>query len=246
MINDLDGAATRLFNYWFIQFDFPDKDGRPYKKNGGSFKIDPISKTAIPQNWNPVSIKNLCGIVDCLHSKKPDQVFESEDFFLLQTENLVGLGLIDTSNKYYVTQDVYKFWTSRIEVAEGDLVVTNAGRAGDVCRIPFGMRAGIGRNMTAIRPQKIPPVFLYYFFKSPQMISEVRSNTDRGSFFNSLNVFGIMKLYLFLPSDDTCVRSFEKIASQMRQKIEALNQENEQLIRQKKLLLPLLLSGEIN
>ena len=123
-----------------------------------------------------------CNIIDCLHSAKPVINFEAEDYYLLQLENLVEHGLISLENKYYVTRDMYQLWTSRIEVMEGDLVITNAGRVGSVARIPHNVKAGIGRNMTAIRPENIPPCFLYYFITGSDVDRQIKVNTDTVSF----------------------------------------------------------------
>lgn len=92
------------------------------------------------------------------------------------------MGLLDLSNKYYVSANDYAAWTSKIEVRCGDLVITNAGRVGDIARIPEGIICGIGRNMTAIRAVNVDPIFMYYFFASSDMKAQIKSNTDTGSF----------------------------------------------------------------
>ena len=52
------------------------------------------------------------------------------DYNLLQLENIIPLGLVDIRNKYYVKSADYELWTSKIEIQEGDLLITNAGRVG--------------------------------------------------------------------------------------------------------------------
>lgn len=164
---------------------------------------------------------------------------------MLQLENLVDLGLIDLHSKYYVSKDMYDLWTSRIQVEDGDLVVTNAGRVGAVSRIPRHVIAGIGRNMTAIRPNTIPPFFLYYFFKSPDFSVQMRANTDSGAFFGSLNVRGIKQLLLTVPpANSDILKRFDSIVDPMRRKIESLQLENEELTRLRDWLLPMLMNGQ--
>ena len=185
-------------------------------------------------------------MVDCLHSQKPDKVYEDEQLYLLQLENLIDLGLVDTCNKYYVSQNMYDLWTSKIEVSSGDLVITNAGRVGSVSRIPTNIKAGIGRNMTAIRPKAIPTFFMYYFFKSPDFASQMRSNTDSGAFFGSLNVRGIKQLVLTIP-DKGCdiLQRFDEIVCPLRLKIEELHVENSELQKLRDWLLPMLINGQV-
>ena len=243
--SELESMAKRLYDYWFVQFDFPDETGRPYRTSGGEMVWNDQLKREIPKGWSVHRIQDVCGIVDCLHSKKPDTAFEDDKYFLLQLENLVDLGLLDLSQKYYVSKQDYENWTSKIEVRDGDIVITNAGRVGDVSRIPGGVVAGIGRNMTAIRPIDIPPVFLYYFFVSKDMDTQIRTNTDTGSFFGSLNVRGIKELKVTFSDDNMeIIEDFENRVAPIRRMIEKLAEENNELTKLRDWLLPMLMNGQ--
>lgn len=243
---DLDALAKTLYDYWFGQFDFPDENGKPYRTSGGAMEWNEQLKREIPKGWKVDTLPKHCNIVDCLHSTKPVMNFEAEDYYLLQLENLVDHGLINLEDKFYVTEEMYKLWTSRIEVIEGDLVITNAGRVGSVARIPHYVKTGIGRNMTAIRPKSIPPCFLYYFFTSRDMDRQIKANTDTGSFFGSLNVRGIKELLLALPpkNQQTILDNFEYHVLPVRRKIEVCAQEIFELTRLRDWLLPMLMNGQ--
>ncbi|MFC2062672.1 restriction endonuclease subunit S [Chloroflexota bacterium] len=247
IITELESLAKLIYDYWFVQFDFPNNNDKPYKSSGGKMIWNEKLKREIPEGLVVLPLPKCCDIIDCLHSKKPDRMFEDEKYYLLQLENLVDMGIVDLSNKYYVKKEVYKLWTSRIEVKHGDLVVTNAGRVGSIARIPGNVVAGIGRNITAIRPLKVPPVYLYYFFNSSDIRGQIKVNTDSGSFFGSLNVKGIKELVITTP-DEQCydvLSKFEEIASPMREQIESTAQENFKLTRLRDWLLPMLMNGQV-
>ena len=242
---ELEFMAKTLYDYWFTQFDFPNEEGKPYRSSGGAMEWNEQLKREIPSGWKTDNIQNTCSVIDCLHSQKPEQLYAAENYYLLQLENLVDLGLIDLHSKYYVSKNMYELWTSRIQVEDGDLVVTNAGRVGAVSRIPQHVIAGIGRNMTAIRPNTIPPFFLYYFFKSPDFSVQMRANTDSGAFFGSLNVRGIKQLLLTVPpANSDILKRFDSIVEPMRRKIESLQLENEELTKLRDWLLPMLMNGQ--
>ena len=245
-INDnLEQQAKLLYDYWFTQFDFPDENGKPYRSSGGEMVWNEELKREIPKGWEVNNIQKFCSIIDCLHSQKPELTFEKEEYYLLQLENLVDSGLVDLKSKYYVSKDMYNLWTSRIQVKDGDLVVTNAGRVGDVSRIPAHVVSGIGRNMTAVRPESIPVFYLYYFFKSPDFAIQMRSNTDSGAFFGSLNVRGIKQLLLTTPpANYNVLKNFNFLVEPMRRKIERLQLENEELRKLRDWLLPMLMNGQ--
>lgn len=195
---ELENILQTIFNYWFVQFEFPYKDGH-YKSSGGEFEYNSHLDLDIPKGWKVESILKVCDVVDCLHSKKPEEQFESEDYYLLQLENILDDGRIDVTNKYYISEDDYRIWSSRIEVSKGDFVVTNAGRAGAIGMVAEGITCAIGRNMTAIRTKTISPYYMRQFLYSPYMDRFLVANLDEGSFFKSFNVKSIKKIYVLIP-----------------------------------------------
>ena len=208
--NELESLLDDIFNYWFVQFEFPYKQST-YKNSGGVFEFNEKLEIEIPKGWQVKNIQDgICKIVDCLHSKKPTEKFESEIYYLLQLENLTPEGRVDISKKYFISHDDYKTWSSRIEINEGDFIVTNAGRAGAIGVVPEGIKCAIGRNMTAIRPIGLPPSFLRLFLRSPYMKKYLASNLDEGSFFKSFNVKSIKKIDILVPDNDT-LSAFIKI-----------------------------------
>jgi type I restriction enzyme, S subunit len=234
VISKMEEYSQLLFHKWFINFNFPDESGRPYKDNGGT--MEHKGGKLLPVGWDLVELPKVCSIVDCLHSKKPDRVDEENGNILLQLNNIKEFGLIDTTEKYFVSDEDYSLWTSRIEVTGGDLVITNAGRVGAIAQIPEGFEFGIGRNMTAIRPEKVFPTFLYLFFNSSDLKTQIKKKTDQGSFFGSLNVRGIKQLTIIKP-DEKNMTLFEEKARIIRRKIELINVENQYLFDLRDLLI---------
>ena len=56
-INDnLEAMAKQLYDYWFVQFDFPDENGRPYKSSGGKMVWNEKLKREIPKEWNVANV----------------------------------------------------------------------------------------------------------------------------------------------------------------------------------------------
>lgn len=50
--HNLEAMAKQLFDYWFVQFDFPDENGKPYKSSGGKMVWNDILTREIPEDWN--------------------------------------------------------------------------------------------------------------------------------------------------------------------------------------------------
>ena len=63
LINDnLEAMAKQLYDYWFVQFDFPNEEGKPYKSSGGAMVYNEKLKREIPQGWDVVNYMSLFGI----------------------------------------------------------------------------------------------------------------------------------------------------------------------------------------
>jgi type I restriction enzyme S subunit len=242
--SELEAMAKTLYDYWFVQFDFPNEHGKPYKSSGGKMVYNKELKREIPEGWEVESLANNCEIIDCLHSKKPDSYFEDEKCFLLQLENLRDDGLLDISKKYHIRKEDYKNWTQRIEVKDNDILITNAGRVAASVQVPKEIIAGIGRNITAIRPVSINPTFLFFSFRGVDLKRQIIKNTDTGSFFQSLNVRGIKNLFVLRPSPEI-ESKFENIVLPIRRKREQVIVENQHLASLRDWLLPMLMNGQV-
>lgn len=240
---ELEAMAKTLYDYWFVQFDFPDENGKPYRTSGGAMEWCQELGRKVPKGWRAIDILTLCDVVDCLHSKKPEYFFEYEDSYMLTLENLTKEGYIDLSEKFYISKSDYDEWVSRIEVQENDFVVTNAGRAGDIGKIPHGVKCAIGRNLTAIRPKGISAYYLREYFKSDFVKQQILSNLDSGSFFMSFNVKSIKKMMILIP-DSRTLASYLQLAKPIIQRIESIIAESQQLTILRDWLLPMLMNGQ--
>ena len=241
---ELEAMAKTLYDYWFVQFDFPNEEGEPYKSSGGKMVYNSILKREIPLGWKTESILNNCNIIDCLHSKKPDLVWESENYYLLQLENILDNGLIDISEKYYVSQKDYFIWTSRIELKQYDIVMTNAGRTAAFAQIPNHINCGIGRNITAIRPINISPNYFFLSLSSIDIQRQILTSLDNGAFFKSFNVRGIKALQLLRPINKI-EHKFEDTIKSIIDKRNLLVKENSELKKLRDWLLPMLMNGQV-
>ena len=234
-IGILEKMAKLIYNEWFVKFKFPSHD---------KIKMVDSELGKIPEGWEIKNMKEVADIIDCLHSKKP-KVLESGSNLFLQLDNIGKDGKIELSKKFYISNEDYKKWTSRIEVYEGDCVITNVGRVGAVAQIPSKIKAAIGRNMTAIRPKKIPSSFLIQYLLSKHMSKQKSVKVDSGTIMDALNVRNIYKLSIIIP-DKKIMKEFDDIVGPVRREINNLLAKNIVLSQSRDSLLLKLISGEID
>lgn len=94
---ELEQMAKTLYDYWFVQFDFPNEDGKPYKSSGGKMIYNEVLKREIPENWEVVSVSSLLknhgfnvkiNAKDYLESGKIPLIDQSTNFIAGYTNNI--------------------------------------------------------------------------------------------------------------------------------------------------------------
>jgi len=248
----LEAIAQTVFKSWFVDFDPVHAKARgeqPVGMNAETAALFPESiedseRGLIPTGWAWGVLSQLAEVIDCLHSKKPN--FVKDGYPYLQLNTVSDNGILHFDKAAMISEVDYKKWTSRIEVSEGDCVITNVGRVGAVSQIPRGIRAAIGRNMTAVRP--IEPhetkTFLISLLTSQFMKSEISLNTDSGTILDALNVRSIPNLRSPIPSADVLL-AFEAMVGPFWAKMNNLYRENVTLGNIRDALLPRIVSGEL-
>ena len=227
----LEKMAEELYREWFVRLRFPGHENVKIVKG-------------VPEGWAVKRMSEVAEVIDCLHTKKPSSN-ESGEGWLLQLENIMENGRFNKSYKYLISSNDYDEWTKNIELSEGDCLITNVGRIGAVAQIPRGVKAALGRNMTAVRPKKIPSSFLIQYLISPHMKNEVQKKQDFGAIMGALNVRAINKLSITIP-ESNLLQNFDNITSEIRNNLWNIFDKNNILNQTRDRLLSRLMSGKID
>jgi type I restriction enzyme S subunit len=248
----LEALAQALFKSWFVDFDPVHAKQQGHEPEGMdpetaalfSDSLEESELGLVPKGWKVGNVGQIAEIIDCLHAKKPELLGEGWPF--LQLSNIRDDGLLDASKVSYITEVDYKKWISRIEVNQGDCVITNVGRVGAVAQIPAGFKAAMGRNMTAIRPKNewSYPTYLVELLQSSWMRTEIKRRTDVGTILDALNVRNIPALRCVLAPSEVMI-SFESTCRPLRAAMEANLERINSLAAIRDTLLPRLISGQL-
>lgn len=239
----LENMAQAIFKQWFVDFEFPNENGEPYKSSGGEMVESELGM--IPKGWRVDSLGNLLDVQKGLSYKGKHLVEEGVP--------MINLGTINPGGGY--RQEKIKFYNGdfkdRHMVKPGDLVIANTDMTqdrvilGSPCLVPdFECEKIIfTHHIFAIRNLKIPRNFLYYYFKS----KDFRERADgyaTGTTVLALPQKGVVGIDLYLPNVDILER-FNELIQSFIDKMNNLDKENELLKRIRDVLLPKLMSGEI-
>ncbi|NVC31887.1 restriction endonuclease subunit S [Serratia marcescens] len=236
---ELEAMAKTLYNYWFVQFDFPDANGKPYKTSGGKMEYNTTLKREIPAGWRASNILSLANLLGggTPTKTKPEYWNGSIPFFtptdsdkniysLNTQDSITDLGLKNSSTRLFEKNTI--FITARGSVGR---LALNA--------VPMAMN----QSCYALKAkQGVSFSFLYFLTKELIHHLEVKAT---GSVFNSIISNDIEYTYLALPEDNDLIDKYAKKTELAFAKIELLTKENQHLIALRDWLLPLLMNGQV-
>ena len=214
---ELEAMVKTLYDYWFVQFDFPDANGKPYKSSGGKMAYNATLKREIPVGWRDGTIGNLISLE---YGKG------------LKAENRTGSGHpVIGSNGVVGYHSEY--------LVEGPGIVV--GRKGTVGAITFIHTDFFPIDTTYyVKPiSKIGFLYLKYLLSS---LGLEKMNSD--SAVPGLNREVALRINTVLPPT-TLIQDFERRTAAVFSKLHILVQENQQLAQLRDWLLPLLMNGQV-
>ena len=126
---ELEAMAKQLYDYWFVQFDFPDENGKPYKSSGGKMVYNEILKREIPEGWGVQKLEEILSLLRDGTHNPPKRV---ESGIPLLTGTMFGNYFIDHSLATYITEVDYNNIHKQYKPQSGDIILTKIGTIGNV------------------------------------------------------------------------------------------------------------------
>lgn len=226
-INDyLEEMAKTIYNYWFIQFDFPDENGKPYKSSGGKMSFCNELNREIPQNWNYTSIGN---ITICLDSERIPLSNQQREGMKGSIPYYGATGIMD-----YVNRPIFS--GNFVLLAEDGSVMDDNGNpilqrvSGDVW---------INNHTHVLQPVKGYSCRLLYLLLKDIPVSIIKT----GSIQMKINQANLNN-YNILSIPDAIRTQFINCVEPLDTKIMQIQLENNNLIQFRDWLLPMLMNGQ--
>ena len=235
----LEEMAKTLYDYWFVQFDFPDANGKPYKSSGGEMVFDETLKREIPKGWEVKSLGEIENNV--ITGKTPSTQYSNffngdipfitigdirNNTFIIKTEqNLSIEGANNQKNKY---------------LPEGSLCVSCIATVG---LIGFTTRQAQTNQQinSIIFKHDYNKEFLYFYLKDYFLVGKAKT----GNTFANMNKGDFEKILVLYPN----LRLLQKYSNEMFlvfNKINNLSKQNHHLTQLRDFLLPMLMNGQVS
>ena len=226
IIKEIDEMAKLFYNYWLLQFEFPNKDGKPYKSSGGKMVWNEELKREIPEGWKCVQLGEIFSFVK---GKIPEKLVDE------QKEGLYPYITIDVANDakaQYCSKENMVYCNGEVIMvmdgaASGDVYMGNYGILGSTFAMMKRKRADISNA-------------LIYRILSWQSVVYKKANT--GSTVPHANRIYIEKIKIPISRD---MEKFSEIFDRIYEKVIQNKRENKELIALRDFLLPLLMNGQV-
>ena len=232
---ELEAMAKTLYDYWFVQFDFPDQNGKPYKSSGGKMVYHPELKREIPEGWGVEKLSSLLEIgretINPMKTPKEEFKYYSIPEYDVSGSFSYELGETIRSNKFIVEKS--------------DLLVSKLN--------PWFNRVVYNLEENAISStefivwktfNRFEKNFLYQVATSEEFI-EYCTRFATGTSNSHKRVSPDIMVGFQIPFEKTYIQKFGEITDSIRTQVLQNNVQNQELTQLRDWLLPMLMNGQV-
>lgn len=239
---ELEAMAKTLYDYWFVQFDFPDVNGKPYKTSGGKMAYNAVLKREIPAGWTSGTLDDLGQIV----GGSTPSTGDPENFTAKGTPWITPNDLSDNQGNKFISHGALD--VSEEGMKNASLKKYPAGTVLLSSRAPIGYMA-IARNEVTTNqgfksfiPSKgYSTEFVFYAVKNSLPV--IVKNAS-GSTFKEVSGSVLKMIEITLP-EMSVVNKYTETVISIFSRQSKLELENQQLTALRDWLLPLLMNGQV-
>ena len=213
---ELEAMAKTLYDYWFVQFDFPDQNGKPYKSSGGKMVYNPELKREIPEGWGVSKVGELQ-----IATGKRDANFGTEN-------------------------GKYDFWTTANSPIKADefsfegKAILIAGNGNFYVNFTEGKFEAYQRTYVIQSEDENMLIFMY--MACLQSVEKLRKGSN-GSIIKYITIGDVNNIAS--PYNKKVVDDFVKIYSPLINLISKNKRQNQELTQLRNWLLPMLMNGQV-
>ena len=231
---ELEAMAKTLYDYWFVQFDFPDANGHPYKTSGGKMVYNTTLKREIPEGWEDASLVDIAVFTNGIACQKyrPD---ENESFYKVIKIREFSSGLDDKSE--LVSQTI----PEKVIVNDGDILFSWSATL--EVKLWAGGIGGLNQHIFKVTSDNYPRSFYYFellkYLEHFKMVAELRKTT-----MGHITKDHLVSSRISLPPEKL-INKLDTKLEPILEKIVSNNRQNQTLVQLRDWLLPMLMNGQV-
>jgi type I restriction enzyme S subunit len=241
---ELEVMAKTLYDYWFVQFDFPDVNGKPYKSSGGEMVFNEELKREIPEGWEDGTFETISTITGgSTPSKAVIENFTKENNISWITPK----DLSQNKGKKFITRGEWD--VSNLGIKNASLKIMPKGTVLLSSRAPIGYLAISRQEVTTnqgfksfVSKENYSSEFIYYSVKN--QIPKIEAYSS-GSTFKEVSSSTLKTIKISIPNQGV-LEEYYTISKPIFKKQNLLELENQKLSELRDWLLPMLMNGQVS
>lgn len=236
----LEATSQALYKHWFVDFEFPNEEGKPYKSSGGKMVWNEELGKEIPEEWENTRLSNIVEIKDGTH----DSPNPTTTGFPLVTSTHLNHYDISFDKTYNISIEDFTQTNKRSKVDKYDILFSMIGTVGLVNYVLYNEVNFAIKNVGLFKTSAKKEIseYLLFFLKSDYMKQYIATNSS-GSTQSYITLGFLRDIEILLPSKNIILR-FEKKVKILVELIENKVIENQKLTQLQSLLLSRLAVGE--
>jgi len=233
IINNLKQLSQTLFKRWFIDFEFPNEEGKPYKSSGGEMVQSELGE--IPKEWSIKSLDEIAKFQNGLAMQKFRPENNAASLPVLKIKELNQGNT--TVNSERCSLDIKQ----EVKVFDGDVIFSWSGTL--LVKLWTGGNAGLNQHLFKVTSEKYEKWFYYLWTKHYLKVFQARA-AEKATTMGHIKRSHLKEAKIYLPPEKI-LTSATKLIQPLIEKMVILGIENKNLTQLRDTLLPKLLSGEI-
>ena len=235
-IATLEAMAKEIYDYWFVQFDFPDAHGRPYKSSGGAMVYNPDLKREIPKGWEVGVLPDIVEFTNGLPCQRFRPRPGERSLPVLKIKEMHD-GITDQTER--VKEDI----PERFKVYDGDIIFSWS--ASLEVMVWFYGKAGLNQHIFKVTEKDGWPIHFSFFLLSDYVAIFRRIAESRKTTMGHITSDHLRLSTVPLPQHKVVVEKFEEIVRPIFDALVNAAHEVSNLVNMRDTLLPLLMNGQV-
>ncbi len=232
---ELEAMAKTLYDYWFVQFDFPDTNGKPYKSTGGKMVWNAELKREIPEGWKVKTLLDIATFVNGLACQKFRPNDNEESYRVIKIREM-GTGF--TENSEFVSINI----PEKVVIQNGDILFSWSATL-DV-KIWTGGTGALNQHIFKVTSNDFPKSYFYFellnYLQHFKMQAELRKTT-----MGHITQDHLRQSRITIPTLEL-IEKLDEILKPILDKKVKLEEENQELASLRDWLLPMLMNGQVS
>lgn len=240
-INDqLESMAKTLYDYWFVQFDFPDENGKPYKSSGGKMVYNDQLKREIPEGWESKKFLDICYFKNGINYDK------SETGKTLA--NIINVRNVSSSSFFISSNDLDSVLLDNSKISnylvdEQTILITRSGIPG-ATRLAMDIAPNTIYSGFIIGATVSDTRLFYLVFYYLKNMESTMSNRSAGTIMKNISQTILSDMDFIIPKQEL-IDKFTNYSNSIFEQLKTIQQQNQELTKLRDWLLPMLMNGQV-